>query len=825
MPDSVSLNPQSGGVPVENVIGVFSPSSVTKSVPLDEASTSTQIAAPLAAPSPGQPVLQPSYLDFLKAIADAIQNHKEVQQQLMNVDVGISAKNYANFITGVAAVEKEIQDLLDAVQKQINAVNKIQNDVDTAYTTFAQAINAYNNGIDDTAEVNSVNIGINTFNSYQGLKTADYTALINANGGEDAVRNGINASFSTWNTFAGNYNGSLSTLQNNLQSAAQAWIKAVNDANAQLADINQKRTQSNQTPISLYPDPATTFTIPAQPPNLPTLSLIPSNENVGPNRTPIVPEISYPNRAVLVPLSALSLSSLPRISDVLNSDLFKSLVNQLSVFSVQANILSSKLQDVFAALLDPTNQGFRRLLPSAFIDKEDKPTADGGTSGSGIGQMGRPELEGILPMALWKSVTDIEKFPVPFQVVTSLKSEAESVLDKSAIAAAVPTAAAYGNKLANIDTTNSTYAIVLTSNIADNVLSATASNPVREIANILLKNLTGAATAAGIPLGKDGAPSAGEIAKASDNLAATFNTSLLGVTLAMLEKSLGFPGLAQQIIGNSEGLTHTDALPKNQTQTTTPALNQAVPNTIQPQQAAKALIDNVVKTNENILNYLTAQDEIKAKILEQIHADRDKIAAIIQESLQNAIRKGESNIELRDAVAASLQNVGYGPIESSYLSNQLINQISGNPVSTIAEGSTPAPMNVEELHQALSQHLDTVLTGLTPAKAGEIRDKVLVALLGGATPKEAMDVVHRNPMSVINQISDQKERLESNARGADREKIHEDFVGLLRETTRPKAELSYAISSMQDKPTTILNSISAAVQAVPSGDILSGGPV
>jgi hypothetical protein len=114
--------------------------------------------------------------------------------------------------------------------------------------------------------------------------------------------------------------------------------------------------------------------------------------------------------------------------------------------------------------------------------------------------------------------------------------------------------------LSSISQSSPAFAAIVTNAIADNTQSAIASNQSRVTANIFLKNLIGAASAAGVTFGDLGAPSAGELAQISGNLSAALNAALLGITLASYEQSLGFPDLSLQVLANTEGLSQTDAI-------------------------------------------------------------------------------------------------------------------------------------------------------------------------------------------------------------------------------------------------------------------------
>lgn len=967
MADPIIFKQQPGGVPVQDVLGVIPFEAIQQAVPLDN--TSNAIKAPIAfnAPSPGEPVLQPSLIDFLKTITDAIQAHKETNQKNTDAEVDISAKAYANFITGADAIMAQIDALVAEAKAQSAAVQKIQDDVATAYTAFSTAVNAYNTGIasilgNDLNATNTVNANITFLNSFQGLSTSAYNTQIAANGGEAATLATINTGFTNWNTYVGTRNPQVAVLQANMDAAITTWKNAINSANTQITAINNKRASKNLPPVSLYPDPTTTYTTsyPAPLTAIPTIS-----GAVGPNRALMA---TVPGQAAgqvtVVSLSSLALSTVPKLTDLTNSDVYKALVALFTTISTNADLLAIALQAIFANISDPSLKQKNKLLPASYIDKVDPIYLNSEGSGNSLGQVGRPEFDRVVPVTLWKSIFDKAKFPASSRLISAFQLAALGILDKSALAAAIPAASAFGNKLGSISALSPTFAAVLASAIADNTLATTAANPARELANILLKNVIGAASAAGITFGDLGAPSAGELAQISGSLSAAFNVDLLGTTLAMFQQTLGYPDLALQVVGNADGLSPSDAIRASiggakfsdvlsdplavvflkqsladaivlqsgyssesaavianntvngmgtdyasedalqkgiedqlvqqglsqldasllaseftqyvNAEIGVPALNQPPPDVIKAIKAASNLLDSVLGLN-------AAQENVMDKIVQQFKLDREKIASIIKESIQAAIRGGKLDIsrELRNETVAALRSGGYGLKESLYLSNQLINQMTGNPLSpvtgitadrleqlkeadkgisqaSINEALNSGPfsselaftntlrgiversgggialdkalagisnikiMNIEELHKSLSQHLDNLLTGLGAANAREARDKILIALLGGATPKEVVDVDKRNPVSIINQISEQKARISQDARKEDEEKIHERFLEVMQAFMTPNAVLGNAITSMQDKPTTVLNSISGAVQAVAQTDILQG---
>jgi hypothetical protein len=970
MADPINFTVQPGGVPVQSVLGPVPAAGLSSAaVPLDNSSHSIQKPIVFNVPSPGMPVLDISFIDFLLTITDAIAKHKEAGQKQADVEVKISAKAYANFITGADALSSQIDALLAEAKAESKEVDLIQSQIKDAYGYFTEAVNKYNNSMgtlqaNDAAAISAINAKLALLNSYQGLAKADYDALIKANGGEGAVSGDINGAINTWNSYVGGRNPQVVTLQGNLQAEIGGWGTAINTANAKLEAINTKRAARNLPPVSLYPDVSTTYTV-AFPPPLTTISNI--SGNVGPDRTPpIAFKINSPSGLItVVTLESLALTGAPSASEVTTSAAYTALVAVFAVVRSIAEFFALIFAAVFQDFTDPSLKGKKSLLPAAYIDKVDPLYLNTEGSGTGLGQVGRPEFDRVVPAALLKSIFEKAKFPASNKLLTSFQLASLGILDKSSLAAAIPAATAFGNKLGSISELSPTFGAVLASAIADNTLATTAAAPARELANIVLKNVIGAASAAGITFGDLGNPSAGEIAQISGSLSAAFNVNLLGTTLAMFQKTLGFPDLALQVIGNTEGLSASDAIraaiggakfndvlsdplsvvflkqsladslvlqsgyssnaaavianaavngagsnvqteqevKQNleqalvnqglskldaalQAQQLTefikadvgiPTLNNPPPDTINATKAASELLDTVLGINN-------AQEETKNRIIQQFVTNREKIAAIIKESIQSAIRSGKLDIsrELRNEVVAGLRSGGFELKQSLYLANQLINQLTGNPLSpitgitadrleqlkdadkgitqsAISEAINSGPfsseiaftnalrgildrssgggaaldnalaslsnikiLNIEELHKTLSEHLDNLLTGLGAANAREARDKILIALLGGATPKEVVDVEKRNPISLINQISEQKARISKDAKKEDEEKIHERFLEVMQAFMIPNAILGNAITSMQDKPTTVLNSISGAVQAVAQTDVLQG---
>jgi hypothetical protein len=102
--------------------------------------------------------------------------------------------------------------------------------------------------------------------------------------------------------------------------------------------------------------------------------------------------------------------------------------------------------------------------------------------------------------------------------------------------------------------------------------------------------------------------------------------------------------------------------------------------------------------------------------------------------------------------------------------------------------------------------------------AQEIKDQILLGLLGGTTVDEIEDPERRNPLSVLNQLGEAISHLTQSEEEAQMRETLRKLIQLLQALMTPNAELGFLLQSLSDSPSTFIGSILGSQQ--PIGEFL-----
>ncbi len=522
--------------------------------------TQAQIASAEAAISSNYPVLAPPLKDNMLTISKATDANIVESEKLYETSAEIAAADVAAGAGDIVGVLSQIANFIQEVNSWVSDAKAEQANVLSAFNSLQSAINAFNSNIPDGGQVNNINTAITTFNTLQSDTPAAYLAYMQSQGGGDEskgiinVTNSINAAFNTWNTYLGSHPG-VATVASDVQTAISNYTNTINSANAVLDEINTERAASNLTPVSTFPDPSTAYTLSNPVSDYPPLSSITATQGQSP--IPLMLDPTGLSATLLATQKSLTLAVLPTPADADTSPVYQNLATQLSIATTKEGDLLNTQKEQFNNIFDPSEIN-RPGLPSAFKYKVDPNfIAAGGTGKAGSGVIGAGStLNRIVPSGLIKTILNLGQVAASDGLIAALQHASVITLNASSIAASVPAALNFGSSLSSISQKSPTFAAVITSAVADNLQSASASNASVQLSNILLKNLTGAASAAGI----QGVPSAGQIAQISGSLGAAVNLNLLGVSLAAYQQALGIPTLSLQVLANTDGLSAADAV-------------------------------------------------------------------------------------------------------------------------------------------------------------------------------------------------------------------------------------------------------------------------
>lgn len=124
---------------------------------------------------------------------------------------------------------------------------------------------------------------------------------------------------------------------------------------------------------------------------------------------------------------------------------------------------------------------------------------------------------------------------------------------------------------------------------------------------------------------------------------------------------------------------------------------------------------------------------------------------------------------------------------------------------------------------ALTEQIGSSVLGILRPDLGariaeEIKNQILVALLGGTTVDEIADLEQRNPLSVLNMFEDGLSALLKSDEEEDIQVTLRKLIQLLQAMLTPNAELGFLLQSLSDSPSTFIGSVLGSDQ--PKGEFL-----
>ncbi len=138
----------------------------------------------------------------------------------------------------------------------------------------------------------------------------------------------------------------------------------------------------------------------------------------------------------------------------------------------------------------------------------------------------------------------------------------------------------------------------------------------------------------------------------------------------------------------------------------------------------------------------------------------------------------------------------------------------GNVIFDHAMGDLANPAQLLNL-AGLTEQISNSLLGLLRPDLGsrlaqEIKDQILLGLLGGTTVDEIENPERRNPLSVLNQMNDSLQTLLHTDEEEDMKKTLRKLIQLLQAMLTPNAEIGFLLQSLSDSPSTFIGNLASA---------------
>jgi hypothetical protein len=142
----------------------------------------------------------------------------------------------------------------------------------------------------------------------------------------------------------------------------------------------------------------------------------------------------------------------------------------------------------------------------------------------------------------------------------------------------------------------------------------------------------------------------------------------------------------------------------------------------------------------------------------------------------------------------------------------------GNVIFDRAIADLASPTTILSLAGLVEQISNSVLGLLRPdlgaRLAQEIKDQILLGLLGGTSVDEIEDPERRNPLSVLNQLEDALHHITQAEEEAEMRETLRKLIQLLRALMTPNAEMGFLLQSLTDGPSTLIGSILGSQQPI-----------
>ncbi|CCB90415.1 putative uncharacterized protein [Waddlia chondrophila 2032/99] len=192
-------------------------------------------------------------------------------------------------------------------------------------------------------------------------------------------------------------------------------------------------------------------------------------------------------------------------------------------------------------------------------------------------------------------------------------------------------------------------------------------------------------------------------------------------------------------------------------------------------------------------------------------------SAFVGELTNNGISRSQANLIFEHALKQANQRAPF------FSSDDFLNILKEEVFSTVqtetgrGDGSylfDRAVASVLSASQTLSldalvEQISNSATGvlrpdLGGALASRLRDQILVSILGGRTIDEISNEEQRNPLSIVNLVTDQVRRLRNEEDDAEQIRMLRKLIQLLEKLATPNASIGYLLSSLGDNPGTFI---------------------
>lgn len=119
--------------------------------------------------------------------------------------------------------------------------------------------------------------------------------------------------------------------------------------------------------------------------------------------------------------------------------------------------------------------------------------------------------------------------------------------------------------------------------------------------------------------------------------------------------------------------------------------------------------------------------------------------------------------------------------------------------------SASQDLSLSALTEQISQSaLGILRPELGGALANRLREQILVSILGGRTVDEISNEEDRNPLSIVNLVTDQVRRLRNDEDSAEQIRMLRKLIQLLEKLSIPNASIGFLLSSIGDNPGTFI---------------------
>lgn len=206
--------------------------------------------------------------------------------------------------------------------------------------------------------------------------------------------------------------------------------------------------------------------------------------------------------------------------------------------------------------------------------------------------------------------------------------------------------------------------------------------------------------------------------------------------------------------------------------------------------------------------------QVTNRILNDLHLSLAEAEAIYSQAERRTLSDGP--FSSRDQFQTVLKEEVFRAIHLNTGST------NGNDIFDHAVADLAKPGQLLSL-AGLTEQISNAVLGLVKPDAGsrlaqEIKDQILLGLLGGTTVDEIETPERKNPLSILNQMNDSLNILKSHQDEDEIRKTIKMLMQLLRSMLTPNAEIGFLLQTLSDGPSTFIGNILGPQQ--PKGEFL-----